>query len=320
MTRREFKTRLSDGAFFLAAALLALKIPYLRQAWATSPLDRANMASYGALTLIAAVAGALAARKCRPSIRPRGGVFAPLLLVGAFLALGFGLMRSINALQLLAPIAALWLTAWMRFGRRALFFAPCAVLAALAVPGVLYWTENFIAQSRSTPHAAYTPTFTPDSQSGMLGRKIPVSKSAEALFKTSKPRHFIYADDAGCVRVLAVEIGSDIHEIHPASHCMKSAGWRISAEKLREIALSDGETLEVDEVLAASTEGKMLVWIWFSSGEISTGSFLMFRRLYSPDGAWRTYQVSTELGESDDAIGAARERLRNFLSGGRRDA
>lgn len=321
MTSHERRNLLLSGAFIPAAALLTLKIPYLRQAWTSSPIDRANMAAYGTLALLAAAAGALAVKKRHHSSQAGGGVLTALLMIVAFVLYGVGVILDINALQLLASIAAMWLTARMCFGKKALFFAPAAFFAALAVPGVIYWTENFISQSRSTPHAAYAPAFSPNSQSGMAGREIPVSRGARNLFKTSEAHQFVYADNpSNCVSVLAVEIGGDIHEIHPASHCMKSAGCNILSEGLREITLASGNTLEVDEVVASSADGKMLVWIWFSSDDVSSGSFLVFRRLFSASHKWRTYQISTPLGNGDDAIDSARERLLGFLRKGGGDA
>ena len=74
-----------------------------------------------------------------------------------------------------------------------------------------------------------------------------------------------------------------------------------------------GGVLEVDETLVESVDGRMLVWIWYSSDDASTGSFLQFRRMHSSASLWRTYQISTFLDDGHHAVEEARGRLMRFL-------
>ena len=184
----------------------------------------------------------------------------------------------------------------------------------LAVPGTLYWMRNISAACAVTPRAAFTPEFSPHSQLGMVGREVPPSASAKRFFRTSEAHQFAYANISNCVSVLSVLIGGDIHEIHPATHCLRTSGWRILSEKIVPVAHPNGGVLEVDEAVADSLSGRMLVWIWYSSGEVSTGSFLHFRRMYSESAGWRTYQVATSAGTGEEGLAAARKLLQRFLS------
>ena len=75
-----------------------------------------------------------------------------------------------------------------------------------------------------------------------------------------------------------------------------------------------GGVLDVDEAVCDSFDGRLLVWIWFSSDKLSTGGFLHFRRMYSRSENWHTYQVSTPVGSGDGGLAAARKRLQRFLA------
>ncbi|MBQ4200195.1 MAG: exosortase-associated EpsI family protein [Kiritimatiellae bacterium] len=305
----------------LVFALLAIKAPYIRRAWATSPVDRANMGQYGVLALISLiVAGVALCRRARIRALPSGGIFAFVLVTACAAACAAGFAMDINGIQLVASVGLLWSAAWLAWGRAALlFFAPAALMAALAVPGALHWLENASAICHAAPHAAFAPVFTRDSQPGMLGRELPPSTGLARLFKTGEAHQFMYADESNSVAVLCVDIGDDIHEIHPATHCLRSSGWRIESEEIVEAGLPGGGAFEVDEALASSMQGRMLVWIWYSSESASTGSFPHFRRMHSPSVRWRTYQIATSVMGGDEDVAAARRRLQDFINshGGR---
>ena len=299
----------------LSAVPLAVKVPYLWHAWISSPIDRGHLNLYGTLALVAA--GAAIAVLCRRASgrRTKGGIPAVALLGVFLVAYGAGILRDVNALQLISAIGILWAAAWLARGRAAaLLFAPAALLATFAVPGTLYWMRNISSAYAFTPRAAFTPEFTPRSQPGMIGREVPPAPGFKRYFRTSDPHWFKYADTSNSVSVLAVSIGGDVHEVHPATHCLRTGGWRILSEKIVQVEHPNGGVLDVDEAVVDSLEGRRLVWIWYSSDEVSTGSFLHFRRLYSESGRWRTYQVATSAGVGEEGLAAARRLLRRFLA------
>lgn len=298
----------------LSAVPLAAKAPYLWRAWTSSPIDRAHLGLYGALALVAAGAAIAFLRRLR--LGARGGVAAGVAMALFLAGYAAGVLRDVNGLQLLSAVGLLWAAAWLAFGRvAAVAFAPAALMAAFAVPGTLYWMHNFTAACRFTPRAAFAPEFTPGSQPGMLGREVAPSQWFKRFFRTSDAHQFRYADISNRVSVLTVSIGGDIHEVHPATHCLRTGGWRVVSERIVQVEHPDGGILDVDEAVVDSLKGRRLVWIWYSSDKVSTGSFLHFRRMYSEDGRWRTYQVATPAGAGDEGLEAARNLLRRFLAG-----
>ena len=306
------KSRLSLLA--LAAIPLAVKAPYLWRAWTSSPIDHDHLKFYGTLSLAAVIVAVALLRRLRVPAKPHSPILPAMALVVALGLFAFGVVREVNAIQLISGVGILWATGWLLFGHFAAgVFAPAAVFAILAVPGTLYWMRNATTTIASAPCEPFAPTFSPDSQAGMLGREMPPSPDVLRLFRTGTARQFIYASPSNCVTVLAVAVGDDIHEIHPATHCMRSGGWKVLSERLLRTRHPMGGELEVDEAVAESFDGRMLVWIWYSSDEASTGSFLQFRRLYSAKSRWHTYQMATALGDAPDAVQSARERLRQFL-------
>lgn len=308
--------RLGRLAFLaLCAVPLAVKLPYLWRAWVTSPIDRAHLNIYGLLALVA-LGAAIAAARLRPArLRKKPAIPAVVSLSVFLAAYALGIMLDVNALQLTSAVCALWAASWLLWGvASAMLFAPAALLALLAVPGTLYWMQNISSSCALTSHAAFVPEFSTHSQSGMLGREISPSKGFARFFRTSDARQIVYADVSNTVSVLAVRVGSDIHEIHPATHCLRSGGWRVMSEKILQVEHPAGGALEVDEAIVDSSKGRLLVWIWYSSDDVSTGSFLHFRRMYSASACWRTYQVTTPVGEGEEGLAAARRLMQRFLA------
>ena len=91
-------------------------------------------------------------------------------------------------------------------------------------------------------------------------------------------------------------------------------------EFLRSVGLPGGDAYDLPtsekrfkDAVVESIDGRMLVWIWYSSDAASTGSFLHFRRMHSAATRWRTYQIATSLGDAPDALADARGRLERFL-------
>ena len=297
----------------IAAVPLAAMAPYLWRAWVSSPIDRANLKLFGTLSLVAVAVGLVAYRRLRPAIRSGGLMAAAFFAVAVFMFF-LGVNRDVNAIRLVAGVCILLSVVWGLFGNVAAgLFAPAALFAILAVPGTLYWMRNAPSLFATAPCAAFAPEFTADSQEGMLGRELPPSPGFTRFFRTSSARQFTYANPSNSVSVLAVSVGDNIHEIHPATHCLRSSGWRVASEKLFRMQHPKGGEFEVDEAVVESFDGRMLVWVWYSSDEASTGSFLNFRRMHTAAGRWRTYQVATALGDGSDALADARRRLEMFI-------
>ncbi len=303
----------------LSAIPFAVKTAYLERAWVSSPIDRLHLGLYGTLALLIVFVVVVAKLHWRfLTVKPLAKSRSLRLMVVPVALYVIGLIWDVNALQLIASVGILWTAAWALYGRvSGLMLAPAAVCAVLAVPGSLYWLGNASSALRATPNAAFAPEFSPRSQKGMLGRSIPPTAGFTRFFRTSDAQQFIYADASNEVSVLAVKVGRDIHEIHPATHCLRSGGWYIESERIITVPHPlDGGTFEVDEAVASAGAKRMLTWIWYSSAEKSTGSFLHFRRMYSTKTEWHTYQVATGLEDGEDSESAARARLSAFLARG----
>ncbi len=146
---------------------------------------------------------------------------------------------------------------------------------------------------------------------GYLGVELPVDENFRRFFRTSDARQFRYIGDeyAEAVSLLRVKCGADIHEVHPASHCLRSSGWQIDSEQMM-ICGYEGRQMQVSEVLAKRDGVSMLVWCWYSSPDVSTGSYLTFRRKWNANTQWTIYQLSVPCYSG---IEDARAVLTDFL-------
>lgn len=304
----------------LSGLPFVVKFAYLNQAWVSSPIDRAQLGLWGTGVLLIVVVTAILKLifhfpTNKPLRQSRALRTLPLPIVIYIL----GTVYNINAVQLIASVGIAWMTAWMLYGRIAgSMLAIAAVMATLAVPGSSYWLGKASTAFSAPIRAAYTPEFTARSQSGYLGRKAVPSEAFSRFFRTSDAHQFRYASPSNDVSVLAVRIGSNIHEIHPATHCLRSSGWLVQSEQLHDVALNGrADSLSVTESVVANSAGaKLLVWVWYSSPEKSTGSFIRFRRMYKKNAVWRTYQLTSPIGNGND-IAEVRQNLISFLESGK---
>ena len=143
------------------------------------------------------------------------------------------------------------------------------------------------------------------------GRNILPDANTKRFFATSKVNQYRYTKNDIDISVLAVQCGRDIHEIHPASHCLRTSQWTVHSETMLYLQ----ENFAVTEIDAQKGRTRILVWVWFSNEKFSTPSFLRFRRKFQPDGKYFTYQISIPL-YSD--IEASRNELKKFVQGLRR--
>lgn len=308
------------GILALAAIPFAVKVAYLLKAWVTSPVDRIHIGLYGSLSLLFVVIAVAAKLYWRfLTVKPMKRSRSLRLALVPLVLYVIGLIWSVNALQLIASVGFLWAVAWGLYGRvSGLMLAPAAVCAVLAVPGSIYWISRASQAFTGETHAAYAPAFSPDSQKGYLGREIKPDAGFTRFFRTSDAHQFAYANASNAVSVLSVRIGSDVHEIHPATHCLRSGGWFVESDDLRKVELPGrDEPLQVTEAVVQKDGTRALVWIWYSTDRQSVGSFLRFRQLYSREGAWNSFQAMTSVGSDGQSLNRARGVLADFLSGGR---
>ena len=307
------------GALALASVPFAVKVAYLNNAWVTSPVDRINIGLYGALTLLFVSIAVVAKLRWRfLTVKPMKYSRSLRIAVVPLVLYAIGVVWSVNALQLIASVGFLWAVAWALYGRvSGLMLAPAAVCAVLAVPGSIYWISRAGQAFTGETAAAFAPAFAYDSQKGYLGREIKPDAAFQRFFRTSDAHQFAYANSSNAVSVLSVKIGDDVHEIHPATHCLRSGGWFVEADSLRRVELPGRESpLQVTEAVVTKGGARALVWIWYSTGELSVGSFLRFRQLYSRDGGWHGFQVMTSIGPGERSLESERKALAAFLASG----
>ena len=310
------RNRLKMALLTLATLPFVVKFAYLEKTWISSPIDRMRMGVWGTAALLVVVVTMILKLSCRyPTEKPltRSRALRVMLLPIALYAIAMGM--DINALQLVSSIGILWAAAWALYGRQVGFLlVPAVAFAIMAVPGSSYWLERGLAGLTAPIEAAYVPGFSAGQHAGYIGREVKPDRRFTSFFRTSDAHQFRYSTPSNQVTVLAVKVGNDIHEIHPATHCLRSSGWHVADEELVDVRLPGRETpLSVSEAVASCGDDQsMLMWVWYSSAAEETGSFIRFRRLYSKSVPWRTYQITTPV--TADGVEAARKVLTDFLS------
>jgi len=176
--------------------------------------------------------------------------------------------------------------------------------AALAIGA---WQARALYQTT----APFTPDFSNLDRGDFFGQPLTITPADERFFGSSGVGKYIFASDHDMVTVLAVSCVNDVHQIHPASHCLRVSGWSIDAEKMVNVDIAS-QKLSVSEIIARRDNRRIMVWVWYSSADSSTGNFLGFRRLWRQNTPWFTAQISTpcDEGTEDDA----RDTLAKFLA------
>ena len=139
------------------------------------------------------------------------------------------------------------------------------------------------------------------------GRRIQPDENTLRFFVTGKVEQYRYTGNDTDISVLAVRCGDDIHEIHPASHCLRTSQWTVISEKI--LYLQDN--FAVTEIDAEKGSFRCLVWVWYSSEDFSTPGFLGFRRHFRKGGNYYTYQISIPV--YDDDVEKSRDGLEKFI-------
>ena len=168
-------------------------------------------------------------------------------------------------------------------------------------PGTVFFVAAVLATFLLLMHTkelyftgkAFTPDF-PVKAGAFFGRNIEPDDNTKRFFATSTVRQYRYIKKGCEISVLAVKCGKNIHEIHPASHCLRTSLWTVHSEKLHYLQ----DNFAVTQIDAQKGSSRYLVWVWFSSEEFSTPSFLGFRRQFKVRGNYFTYQISVPVYEN----------------------
>ena len=179
-------------------------------------------------------------------------------------------------------------------------------LAALAASGLLLLhSKELYFEGRS-----FIPEFSAHCGE-FWGRNIQADANTKRFFATSTVKQYRYTKNNVDISVLAVKCGRDIHEIHPASHCLRTSMWTVCSENI--LYLQDN--FAVTEIEAKKGTNHILVWVWYSSEKFSTPGFLGFRRHFKPGGNYYTFQVSLPLSGT---VENTRKELKKFMQALRR--
>lgn len=138
------------------------------------------------------------------------------------------------------------------------------------------------------------------------GRTIEPDENTKRFFVSSTVRQYRYIKNDVDISVLEVRCGSDIHEIHPASHCLRTSFWTVTSEKI--LYLQDN--FAVTEIDARKGNKRYLTWVWYSSDKFSTPGFLGFRRHFRSGGNYYTYQISAPVYKD---VEQSRTELQKFI-------
>ena len=176
----------------------------------------------------------------------------------------------------------------------------CFTAAMLGSCLLLLHSKEIYFEGRS-----FIPEFTGHA-GDFWGRKIEPDENTKRFFVSSTVRQYRYVKKDFDISVLEVKCGSDIHEIHPASHCLRTSLWTVLSEQI--LYLQDN--FAVTEIDARKGSRRYLTWVWFSSDKFSTPGFLGFRRHFKSGGNYYTYQISAPVF---DDVEQSRAELQKFI-------
>ena len=212
------------------------------------------------------------------------------------------LFLKIGAAVLCTAICAVvMLTDYVMKAEVFLFFAVAAIVlvSVLNLPGDV------------KPVPPYRPDLT-SAPDGFVITETPMSEDTIRFFEGAEAHQYRITDGLFQYSFLEVKCGSDIHKIHPASHCLRSAGAVIQSEKVVTHTLPDGQELSVTEIRSKLRGTPILTFVWYTGPEETLGSYFWFRSRWSPSEQWYSYQVVTEIYDGNEE--GARKYLLDLLS------
>lgn len=187
----------------------------------------------------------------------------------------------------------------------------------LLYAGAVVLTIFYVALSNSTTSKKGAPLLLPLAEGkngGYLSQAQEVTVNDIRFFgEDSQIERYYYIGDGAGIHILGVTCGNKINSIHPASHCLRSSGWIILSEEIAKVNLA-GEDVYLGEIIAQYQNAPCLFWVWYSNSEYSTGSFVHFRKDWSEDEIWHTYQIMVPLqGMELPELNTARKELLSLL-------
>ena len=166
------------------------------------------------------------------------------------------------SLLLMCPVYLAWAVkflltifslAWIWYNRKTGALIKCSTLcftaAVLASSFLLLHSKELYFEGRS-----FIPEFA-GRCGDFWGRSLQPTETTKRFFATSTVEQYCYTKDNTDISVLAVKCGKNIHEIHPASHCLRTSMWNVYSENI--LYLQDN--FAVTEIEAAKGANHILV-------------------------------------------------------------
>lgn len=238
--------------------------------------------------------------------------FIPLLMAAPSLRYWLGyftgtlLWDGLTLMSIAAVIAIIWLLVTQILK----YTPPCEVFCFSAVTmmllGLIALMQGTKIQAKALP---LIPDFSSLEIADFLGRELEPTPSDRIFFGDNEINKYYFASEQTGIIVLAVNCGDDVHQIHPASYCLRSSGWKIVSEKMLPLQINDQDFV-VNEIVANQKSQTSILWAWYTNRQFSTSSFLLFRQSWRRFDAWQTYQLLAPL---DDEPDAARQQLTKLL-------
>jgi len=124
---------------------------------------------------------------------------------------------------LLSLLCFIWIWSNKKFGFRMKKGTVIFSTAVLASCFLLLHTKEIYFEGKS-----FIPDFS-GHVGDFWGRSIQPDENTKRFFVTSKVNQYRYTKNDIDISVLEVLCGDDIHEIHPASHCLRTSRWNVNS-------------------------------------------------------------------------------------------
>ncbi|MDD3953471.1 MAG: exosortase-associated EpsI family protein [Lentisphaeria bacterium] len=168
-------------------------------------------------------------------------------------------------------------------------------------------------QTSHTLYPPIQPSFEKLKSGNFIGRPAEITDLDRRFFEDAILNKYYFASELQAVNVLNVTCSDNIQKIHPASHCLRSSGWKIRSETQQEIELQN-KKIALTEIVGQKQQLRVMTWVWYSSQYRSVGNFIRFRSLYpswKDDEIWHEYQITTPLANDEKHT---RKTLAEFLN------